>query len=87
MFKNKVDEVYFLGGLIGFLFVSPRLVIDKRVKEANAHGWRLINMNPTSGTNLLIVVLRTIILFCTLGLITFGDGVYLLFEKEVKDDQ
>lgn len=87
MVRSKVDEVSFLGGLIGFLFVNPRLIIDRRVKEANANGWRLVQIVPSSGTNFLITVLRAVLLVLTLGLITFGDGMYLVFEKDSRNDE
>lgn len=82
MKRNKVDEVSFIGGLIGWLAVNPRNTIDKRVSEANDAGWNLVQIQPSSGSNLVISVLRFVILTLTLGLLTFGDGVYLVFEKE-----
>lgn len=82
MKRNKVDEVNFVGGLIGWLVVNPRSTIDKRVSEANDAGWNLVQMQPSSGSNLVIAVIRFVILILTLGLLTFGDGVYLVFEKE-----
>lgn len=82
MKRNKVDEVSFAGGLIGFLAVNPRRMIDNRVKEANENGWVLTQLQPTSGNNLFIKVLRFVLLVLTLGLFTFGDGMYLVFEKE-----
>ena len=80
--RNKVDEVSFIGGLIGLLFVNPRRIIDNRVKEANDHGWSLVAIEKSSGNNLLINVLRFVLLVATLGLFTFGDGMYLVFEKD-----
>lgn len=82
--RNKIDEVSFIGGLIGWLMVNPRSTIDKRVELANASGWRLIQLESSSGTNALIAFLRILVLILTLGLLTFGDGVYLVFEKEVE---
>ena len=82
MKRNKVDEVSFIGGLIGWLAVNPRSTIDERVSEANSAGWNLVQIQPSSGNNLFISFLRTIVLIVTLGLLTFGDGVYLVFEKE-----
>jgi hypothetical protein len=84
--RNKVDEVSFIGGLIGLLFVSPRRIIDNRVKEANEHGWNLIAIEKTSGNNLLINILRFVLLVVTLGLFTFGDGMYLVFEKDASEE-
>lgn len=80
--RNKIDEVSFIGGLIGFIFVNPRSVIDARVKEANDHGWTLVDFQKSTGNNLLINVLRVLLLIFTLGLFTFGDGMFLAFEKE-----
>lgn len=85
--RNKVDEVSFIGGLIGFLFVNPRAIIDSRVSEANNHGWTLVAFQKSSGNNLLINVLRFVLLVVTLGLFTFGDGMYLVFEKETAEGE
>jgi|TARA_B110000238_G_C16006888_1_gene387048 hypothetical protein len=38
MKRNKVDEVSFVGELIGWLAVNPRKTIDNRVSEANDSG-------------------------------------------------
>ena len=82
MKRNKVDEVTFVGGLIGWVAVNPRSTIDKRVTEANEAGWNLVQIQPSAGSNLVISVLRLVLLIVTLGLLTFGDGVYLVFEKD-----
>lgn len=84
--RNKVDEVSFIGGIIGFLFVNPRRMIDARVKEANDHGWTLVAFQKSTGNNLLINVLRIVLLIVTLGLFTFGDGMFLVFEKDVGEE-
>lgn len=85
--RNKVDELSFIGGLIGLLFISRRTLIDKRVAEANSHGWNLVAFEQSSGSNLLVSVLRFAILILSFGLFTFGDGVYLVFEKQVTDGE
>ena len=82
--RNKVDKVSFIGGFIGWLAVDPRSTIDKRVQLANGAGWNLVQITPTGGTNALVSMLRFLVLILTLGLLTFGDGVYLVFEKEVE---
>lgn len=82
--RNKVDKVSFIGGFIGWLMVDPRTTIDNRVTLANGAGWNLVQLTPTGGSNALIAALRFVVLILTLGLLTFGDGVYLIFEKEVE---
>jgi hypothetical protein len=56
--RSKVDEVSFVGGLVGLFFTNPRKTIATRVKQGNDAGWRLIQMHPSSGSNLLMWVLR-----------------------------
>ena len=82
MKRNKIDEITFIGGLIGWLMVNPKATIDNRVAEANKAGWTVVNIIPGGEQNALLRLLRIIVLFVTLGLFTFGDGVYVIFEKE-----
>jgi len=82
MKRNKIDEITFIGGLIGWLLVNPKATIDNRVAEANKAGWTVVNIIPGGEQNALLRLLRYIILSVTLGLFTFGDGVYVIFEKE-----
>ena len=82
MKRNKIDEITFIGGLIGWLAVNPKATIDNRVAEANKAGWTVVNIIPGGEQNALLRLLRFIILVVTLGLFTFGDGVYVIFEKE-----
>ena len=82
MKRNKIDEITFIGGLIGWLVVNPKATIDNRVAEANKAGWTVVNIIPGGQQNALFRLLRTIILLLTLGLFTFGDGVIVIFEKE-----
>jgi hypothetical protein len=84
-FRSKVDEVSFVGGLYGLLFTSPKRSIESRVKKGNDAGWRLVQMHASSGSNLLIWLLRLLLLIMTLGIFTFSDGMYLVFEKEIDD--
>jgi len=82
MKRNKIDEINFIGGIIGWLLVNPKATIDNRVAEANKAGWTVVNIIPGGEQNALLRLLRYIILSVTLGLFTFGDGVYVIFEKE-----
>ena len=82
MKRNKIDEITFIGGFIGWLAVNPKATIDNRVAEANKAGWTVVNIVPGGEQNALLRFLRYIILTITLGLFTFGDGVYVIFEKE-----
>ena len=82
MKRNKIDEITFIGGLIGWLVVNPKATIDNRVAEANKAGWTVVNIISGGEQNALLRLLRFIVLVVTLGLFTFGDGVYVIFEKE-----
>ena len=82
MKRNKIDEITFIGGLIGWLAVNPKATIDNRVAEANKAGWTVVNIIPGNEQNALLRLLRIVVLVVTLGLFTFGDGVYVIFEKE-----
>ena len=46
MKRNKIDEISFIGGLIGWLAVNPKDTINSRVAQANEYGWRVINIVP-----------------------------------------
>ena len=82
MKRNKMDEITYIGGLIGWLVVNPKATIDNRVAEANKAGWTVVNIISGNEQNALLRLLRTVVLVVTLGLFTFGDGVYVIFEKE-----
>ena len=82
MKRNKIDEISFIGGLIGWLAVNPKTTIDNRVAEANEAGWTVVNIIPGGQQNALLRFLRTLVLILTLGLFTFGDGVFVIYEKQ-----
>ena len=82
MKRNKIDEITFVCGFIGWLAVNPKATIDNRVAEANKAGWTVVNIVPGGEQNALLRLLRTVVLVVTLGLFTYGDGVYVIFEKD-----
>mgnify|MGYP006256137467 FL=1 len=82
MKRNKIDEITLIGGLMGWLAVNPKATIDNRVAEANKAGWTVVNIIAGNEQNALLRLLRIVVLVVTLGLFTFGDGVYVIFEKE-----
>ena len=82
MKRNKIDELSFMGGLIGWLAVNPKDTINSRVAQANEYGWRVVNIIPGSDQNAFLRILRLIVLILTFGLFTWGDGVYVIYEKE-----
>ena len=82
MTRNKIDEISFMGGLIGWLAVNPKDTINRRVAQANEYGWRVVNIIPGSDQNAFLRILRLIVLTLTFGLFTWGDGVYVIYEKE-----
>ena len=67
---------------ISFSLVNPKATIDNRVAEANKAGWTVVNIIPGGEQNALLRLLRIVVLVVTLGLFTYGDGVYVIFEKE-----
>ena len=82
MKRNRIDEITYIGGFIGWLIINPKQTINNRVEEANKAGWTVVNIIPGGDQNALFRLLRTLILILTLGLFTFGDGVFVIFEKD-----
>ena len=70
MKRNKIDEISFMGGLIGWLAVNPKDTINSRVAQANEYGWSVVNIVPGSDQNAFLRVLRLIVLVLTFGLFT-----------------
>lgn len=79
---NKVERIMLMGGLLGLLFTNPRAALDKTLSRVNVDGWYCRQILPHSTTNLFMLVLSLICLFCTFGLWTFGAGYLLLLEKD-----
>lgn len=79
---NKVVRIALSGGIIGALFTNPRRALEKAINEANADGWNCHQILPHSTSNMFMVILQIVVLFCTLFLWTFGAGYLLLMEKE-----
>ena len=66
MKRNKIDEISFMGGLIGWLAVNPKDTINSRVAQANEYGWSVVNIVPGSDQNAFLRVLRLIVLILIL---------------------
>ena len=81
--KNKVVRISLSGGIIGMLFTNPRKALDDAIETGNEEGWNAIYFSEHKTSNLLIMLLQTIVLLVTLFLWTFGAGYMILFEKEV----
>lgn len=79
--KNKIINVYLAGGIIGILGVSPHLALHKAIKNENANGWKVVQIIPASSGNLFLIILRYILLVCTLFFYTTTNGYYVIFEK------
>ena len=77
---NKVIRVNFAGGLLGLIFGSHRGKLQKSIEEENKQGWNYVDSIPDD-PNLLLIVLRLLLLFATLGLWTLGAGYILIFER------
>ena len=44
MKRNKIDEITYMGGFIGWLIINPKQTINNRVEEANKAGWTVVNI-------------------------------------------
>tara|TARA_B100001113_G_scaffold46364_2_gene33002 strand:+ start:1983 stop:2234 length:252 start_codon:yes stop_codon:yes gene_type:complete len=82
MKRNKIDEISSIDGLIGWLIVNHKDTINNKVAEANKYGWTVVNIVPGGNQNAFLRGLRLLVLAITFGLYTWGDGVYVIYEKE-----
>lgn len=80
--SNKVINVSMTGGIIGMLSGSPKNALNSKIQAENAEGWRVVQILPAESGNLLHMVLRLVLLFCTLFLYTTSNGYYVVMEKE-----
>ncbi len=79
---NKIINVNLTGGIIGLLGVSPKNALSAAIKRENHQGWMVKQIMPAASGNLFLLVLRLVILVCTLGLYTLNSGYYIVFERE-----
>ena len=70
------------GGIIGLFALSPKQRLNAKIKEANAEGWRVVQIIPSESGNLFLYLLRLILLCITLLLFTTANGYYVVLEKE-----
>jgi len=82
---NKVVNVKLMGGIIGYLAVSPQNKLNKVIKNENRDGWHVIQVIPAASGNLFLIILRFLILLITLFLYTQTNGYYIIMEKCEKD--
>jgi len=82
MTTNKVVHIDLMGGLIGMLFTRPRHALDSRIKRENTDGWRAVYILKHSDSNLFSMLLKLVVLVCTIGLFTWGAGYMILFARD-----
>jgi hypothetical protein len=82
---NRVERITLAGGLIGALVTNSKVAFEKRIDASNAEGWNLCHVEPLSGANLFMLLIRIIILVLTLGLFTLGASYLLIFERDVQN--
>ncbi len=80
--NNKVVNVTLKGGLIGMLADSPQNTLNRRIKQENEKGWKVIQIIPSSSGNILLMIFRVLLLIVTFTLFTTANGYYLIMEKE-----
>ncbi len=80
--NNKVVNVTLKGGLIGMLADSPQNALNRKIKQENENGWKVIQIIPSSSGNILLMIFRLLLLIVTLTLFTTANGYYLIMEKE-----
>ena len=78
---NKVVNVTLTGGIIGLIGVRPNNALNRRIKNENVNGWKVIQIIPSSSGNILLSILRVILLIVTLFLYTTADGYYVIMER------
>ena len=83
--KNKVINVPMWGGIIGWLALAPQQRLNANIKEANAEGWRVVQIIQSESGNLFLFLLRLLLLCITLFLFTTANGYYVVLEKESDD--
>ena len=79
--KNKVINVTLWGGIIGSLASSPRQRLNEKIQEANAEGWKVVQIVPAVSGNLFLYLWRFILLCITLLFFTTANGYYVVLEK------
>jgi hypothetical protein len=80
---NHIERISYAGGLYGALAGSSKGKLQAKVEELNHRGWNLHFIHSDS-INLLHLIFRIIILFCTLGIWTIGSSELLIFEKDTE---
>ena len=79
---NKIVRIALSGGIIGLLTTDPRRALDQRIDKENQEGWNAVYFLPHSDSNLFMLMLRLVVLVCTLFMWTWGAGYLILFERE-----
>ncbi len=80
MTENKLAKINFYGGLIG-LFFSEKAIINKELTKWNSNGYKAVQIT-SSPVSYFFVILSLLLLFATMFLFTFTNGVWILMEKE-----
>lgn len=83
MAANKIINVTFTGGIIGFFLDSPKNKLNRIVKKENQNGMRVVQVIPAESGNIFLILFRLIILLMTFFLYTPVNGYYVIMEKKV----
>ena len=83
--RTQVLRKTVAGGIIGSLMTNPKKTLAKAIDGQAVDGWHLTAITPLSQANAFMFLLSLVVLVCTLGMWTFGEGYLLAFEKESED--
>lgn len=79
---NKVVNVTLIGGIFALFIHSPQSALNKKIKEENANGWRVVQVMPADGGNVFLNIFRFLLLVLTLFLYTTAKGYYVVMERK-----
>jgi|JI102314A1RNA_FD_contig_21_5208492_length_465_multi_2_in_0_out_0_1 hypothetical protein len=78
---NKIESVRLMGGILGLFLSSPRKDIEGKIKSLNSEGYKVVQVIPDDGGNLITFILKFLLLVITLGLYTLSGGYLVIAEK------
>lgn len=81
--QSKVVNLTLTGGLVGYLWSSPRKRLQQELDRQNKEGWHLAYILNAQSGNLFLMILRWLIQLVTLGIYVPLNGYYLIMERTV----
>jgi hypothetical protein len=79
--QNRVVRVRLSGGLIGAISSNSRTALENTMSDANAQGWRCVQVLPEGQQNIFMWLASLFVLCCTLCLWTFSPGFLVVLER------